>query len=335
MPIWIGQVFEGVRVGETPGRTFTGATFETAGMNLYQRRPQEDLDRVARSRHGEDFFDLSRSQQQGIKDDLPSLWRRSVQAGSEERQEAELAKDVMRDRQEERDGILLDGTMPRERWLSAYYDGQRDLAARLEQIYNPDQERELPFEDPDNAFERYINKIHEHTGPGDVVDWDAVNIWREGLDRDDEQYISDNTGVDRTLLAQVFKTVATTHRKLLALPKYRGYTGEQAKEIDDLWQRVRNEADIPDGASSSLFRARMIQAYDALDTDAEEEVAEGVRRRIIGVLRQTTDRQKFRSKHPELKLFYGSGPLTDAEQKDLSRRALRAGARSATLAVPQ
>jgi hypothetical protein len=320
VPIWAGQVLEGVRQGETPGRILLGATFETAGQGLYQRRPGEDLDRAARARHGEDFFDLTRSQQQQMKKDFPALWKRSVKSGSDERQEAELAKDTGRDKQSERDELLLGGTMNRERWLSAYYDGQTALASALKQIYDPEQKNEVPFEDADNAFEEYINKIYEHTGKGDITDWDAVNSWRSTLDRTDDEYITANTGVDRTAVAQALKPIAATRRQMLALPKYRGYTGDEAREIDDLWQRVKNEADIPENASSNLFRARMIAAYNEhVGKGSEGPVNEGVRKRIIGTLRQTRDRSNFKAKHPEMELFYGSGPLTADEQKQLER----------------
>ncbi|MCR4339425.1 MAG: hypothetical protein NUW01_06005, partial [Gemmatimonadaceae bacterium] len=325
VPIWIGGVMEGARVGDVAGlgSAASQATLDALGFNAYPRRASEEFDRISRARYGADFFEASRSEQQKMRKDFPRLWSRVVEQGNERRQEAEVVREQIQQRQLSDDAALVGGQLDRSEWLDNYRERLTELRARVGQIYDPSGAGGVPFEKPRNAFERYINVIAENEGANGAIDaagWQRIDEWRDQQSREDRAYIDENTGVGRTPMGRVYRAVSQVQGRLYDLPKYRGFTPDEAREIDDLWQRVRNEA--PDAE-----RANMLRAYQKVIGRASTKAEQGVLRRITGSLRQTEHRERYRAQHPELRLFFGEGTLTDREAEVLRRVVAREAAR--------
>ncbi len=92
------------------------------------------------------------------------------------------------------------------------------------------------------------------------------------------------------------------------LPRYKGYTADEATNIDALWVEVRNRARSAD-RGDMLRSLRKLERNGALE-GVDETVLKGVRRRVYGSLRQLRDREKFAKQHPAVQIVIGRGTLT-------------------------
>lgn len=311
LPVAAGEIMGGVRLGDHAGQIAMRTATQLLGQSLYTRKPLEELDRVARSRYdGKRYFELETSQQQALKEDYPGLWRRFVATGKNERRDAEAARDVIRGQQAALDEALLAGQRGKDEWRDQRSKLRENLAGRLDQIYG-DSTKPLP-KDAD-ALRRWGEQIRLHTGKDGVVDWNAVDAWERQLPQADRDYIERNTGVNDTPVGRVYRKIAAVQDDYYALPKYRGYTAEEAEAIDALWQKARN------GARSAEQRD-MLRAFGQLsDEERSSKAGQGVRARIRGRLRRTRDRERFTKAHPELQLFFGQGPLSGPQREALTR----------------
>ena len=133
------------------------------------------------------------------------------------------------------------------------------------------------------------------------------------LSEADRAYIDRNVGYDDTPTAALFRDIRDARRSRNDLPKYKGFTGKQAEDIDNLWQEIRNNARSAEQYDMLRAMVQYLKDHPGLD----QSVVSGVRRRIMGSLSQTKDRSTWDKAHPEQKLFYGKGKLTKAEQAQL------------------
>lgn len=64
----------------------------------------------------------------------------------------------------------------------------------------------------------------------------------------------------------------------------------------------------------------MLRAFAKLpEEERQGKIGAGVLARIRHRLRPTKEREAFTKKHPEIQLFFGRGPLTDAQKQALER----------------
>lgn len=310
-PIAVQEALGGLRTGASAKEIGVGIVGQLAGQNVYLRRPSEDLDRISRARYGKDFFSLSQVEKQSIKDSDPGLYQRVIAASTGRRQQVDVIKRELGTQQAATDAKLVKGEWTKDQWLEAYFDRQVELHARTSEVYRgtPEQTKE-----PRNPHEQYLRQIQLATDTSTgKVDWDKVNDWKFAQPPEAQAYIIENTGVDRTPTARVYNKVARIRAAGNRLPKYRGYTADEAREVDALWQKARNGA-------TSAKEVDMLRGFAKIPVaERQGKVGQGVLARIRGRLPETKDRANYMKKHPEVQLFFGRGPLTDVQRQALSR----------------
>ncbi len=314
LPIWMQPFSAAGRGAETAPDSFAEgmlqAAFGTLGYSYYERSPFDQLDALARGRHGVDYHSLAPSQQVEIREEYPDLWAKSVKQGREQRRQYQAYLDVARAYQQESDTMLASGEITREAWLNNYRQRQQQLAGYREAIFanSPQGKR------GDDPLDLYFEQIEASRGADGVPQWELVDAWKAGLTPEQQDYIDANTGVTNSLIGRVYRDVSRTYGEYLERPKYRGYSGAEAREIDAAWQIVRNVANEMAGGEEP-DRRTMLAAMGRVRANlpTEARIRSGVTKRILGQLQQTQDRSRFRAQHPEIDLFYGRGPLTDRQ----------------------
>ena len=309
-PIAGGELLGGLRVESSADEIAVGVAAQFAGQNLYQRRPQDEMDHLSRGRFGVDYFDASRLQQAKLKAANPGLWRRTIDSAGDQRQQYDNAKEILLTKQAVDDKAFLSGTANRDDYVSQTRDRQKELAVRGKQIYDPTGKETVAFPKPRNASERYTNEINAATQPNGTVDWETVDRWRAAQPAADQAYIIENSGVGNTATARVHSNVKRVHDVIYTLPKYSGFTAAEADQIDKLWERVR-------GVAGSADQQPLMAAYRQVVGAREDGVARGVRLRITGAMTTLKVREKYVEQHPDIKLFYDVGPLSPKDQARL------------------
>lgn len=270
---------------------------------------REYLDIETQKRFGVDYKDTDKFQRRELEAQRPNLVEAYERSARGTTLEAQKVKDEYQTLQENRDEGLLSGAIKRDDWVNQYYDDLVAKRAKLEQIYGSDK-----ITKPKNALEKYIKVLQESEDPATgLMDRDKVDAGMASFTKEEMAYVDSRVGMDDTPIAAVFREVRKTRRERTELPKYRGFTADQAEDIDELWQEVRNNARSAD----ELDMLRALRYYLATNTGLDGAVVAGVRQRINGRLRQVKAREMFDRAHPEQRIFYGSGKLTQAERAAL------------------
>jgi hypothetical protein len=302
MPIATGEVSESIRKGDKGvSETAVAVASQFAGTNYTPVSTTERLNQLARAQHdGQDFYDLLPKEQDRIKKANPGLWAEAVKKGSDERQQAEAIKAQTKADQEADNELLLKGELALSEWDKGREDRANQLVGANRAIYS---ETEFKGKKTNETLQRYYDTIDENTENG-RVDWDAVREWRSTLSDSKNKLIDENSGLSKT---DVEKLRSRVQSEYYELPRYRGYTADQAVAIDELWQEVRNNA-------RSAEAGHMLGTLRKVDTSGyPPEIVTAVRRRIIGSLPEATDRQKYAREHPEIAIINRQGRLTQAD----------------------
>lgn len=293
------------------GRVAIGGT----GLKSAPMSPTEQLDTLSRATYGKDFYDLLFSQQKTIKEEHPDLWQRAVERKSSQSQRYELLKTEMKFEQESADEQLLSGTLTREDWKTQYNNRRQQMFGSGRALFG-----DKPITDPKTAEQRYIQIIDSNQDEAGAIDWDKVDELVSKLSPEDQAYIEDRQGVGNTDVVDAYKAAAKQRSEMFALPKYLGYTADEARAIDELWVEARTNAKT--ATPGALLAAFRVLLEDGRSVDPR--IATGVRRRMVGTLSTLKQREKYAATHPLMVSFYGgagkAGPLTAAE-----RAALRGG----------
>jgi len=321
MPIWTQPISQAARGSKSAPDSITEgilqAAFGTLGYSYYERSAFESFDRIARGRYGMAYHDLPPKDQVEIREEFPDLWAASIRHGREQRAQYQAQLDVVRSEQMESDRQLLTGEQTREGWLNQYRQRQQQLAGYREAIFaaSPQSERNTPLD-------RYFEQISLSELPDGSIDWDSIDAWKASLPVADQEYIEANTGVSRTVMGRVYRNVSQLYGEYLDLPKYRGFDADQAREIDQTWQTVRNRAEELAGGQEPE-KMHMLMAYRELQPrfDVEADILKGVQYRVLGFLPKTKERETFRAANPDIDLFYGRGSLTDLERERVATLA--------------
>lgn len=305
-PVSAGQVSEDIRRGEfDPGGTSQRVIAQFLGSNLSPVSPTEKLSQISRAIYQKEFYDLLPSQREAIKKAQPKLWEEAVAAGSDARQQAEAQKAKLREAQQNDDDLFLQGKLTLEKWAQATDDRSNQLVGAEDVLFADAKGKASKPVSP--VLEAYYQAIDASAKANNGrVDWDAIDVWKSGLSKADQKLIDENTGLNKTPLV---KLKSDLQKQYYSLPRYRGYTADQAVAIDDLWQEVRNNARGSDDASMLAALRRNPQ----LTRGQDAKVVEGVKRRILGLLMEDSSRKNWAKAHPEAAVFLRRGKLTAAD----------------------
>jgi len=312
MPFALQGILEGQNIESTLIGLVGGRTSPETPTDKLNAIAQQIIDPKTSQPYGKDFYDSEPRIRDLIKQKYPHLWTDAVAKGGEERQRAEGLRSELNAQQQAEDAKFLAGEVSREDWLKAYRDRQDELFYRQKEIYG-----NTEFEAGDTPLDRYYAERERLTDPEtgrlDDAGWQGLDEWLAAQPESDQEYVNDNRGLGGTELVRAYRDVQKLQSQYYELPKYRGYTADEAQTIDALWQEARNN-------SRSAEPAQMLRSLRKLTQGGETDpsIVKGVRRRILGMLRQTRDRERFRKKHRELNYFYGSGPLTEEEVSALT-----------------
>lgn len=302
VPVTVGEASEAVRKGgQSLGETTQGVIGQFAGTNYTQVSPTEKLNQLARTQYDKSqFYDLLPSQQDAIKKANPELWGQAVKKGSDARQQAEAVKAQTKKDQEADDQLLLAGKLNTADYEKGRQSRQDQLVGAERAIYS---DSDFKGKKGNPVLEGYYAAIDDATTNG-RVDWDQVSAYRASLSPADDKLISDNSGLNKTPLVALRSKLQSEYYEL---PRYRGYDADQALEIDNVWQLIRNNA-------RSAEDADMLRAMRTIDlAGIDPLILKGVKRRIMGVLRDLPDRNSWKKAHPESALILRQGTLTQQD----------------------
>lgn len=283
-----------------------GLLTETAGVKSSPMTPNEELDAIAQRTAGKPYWDLEPYQREAIKEANPDVWQRSVERGSDARQRAEVVRSEYHAKQLRADNDLLSGTVTRQQWRDQRSTRRIEQRARLEEIYGDSTKRSS---EPRNVYERYLALIDASVNPDTgQPDWEAVDAGLARMPAADQAEIEKSVGVGQTPLSREYAKLSKAY---YALPRYEGFTADQAREIDAAWTEVKNASE------TQLGRLRKVRELQ--EAGVEEAVLRGVRARAMGKsLKEAPDRERFKKENPRYKVLSGSGKLTEADRAILT-----------------
>ena len=287
----------------------SGATNRLIGLGGIKASvlsPTDQLNTVSRAKFGADFYDLEPSQKEQIKQEHPDLWQRSVEHGSSQKQKAEAVRAELLSQQQASDQQLLSGKLTREEWVSQMQARRDEQRYRFKEIYGDSKGSNRTPND------RYFNAIDQSTDPTTgAVDWGKVDTWLASQPKADQDYIARNLGVSGTPLEKLYRAVTSEYYNL---PRYRGFTADEAKQIDDLAQEAKNYQ-RGDSITAKLSALRKVSQ------GVDPKIVSGARRKMLGYLPETADRKRWKLAHPEAALALGRGTLTPDDVKAIQRKA--------------
>lgn len=283
------------------------------GVNTFKESARTKAERVfAQENNGAEWKTATTDQADAFKAQHPDIAQgliRDAVSAPGKFGEAARVQETYRGQQEAADAQLIGGQMKREEWVDAYYTRQAEKSALFSKIYG-----DKPITNPKDPMERYVQILQQSEDPDTKqFDPDKFDAGMASLSKADREYIDSHVGKNDTDLAAKFRDVRAVRKERNALPKYRGYDADQAQQIDEVWQEVRNNARSAD----TLDMRRALRMYLG-GNSVDPAIVAGVQRRISGRLRQTTDRTRFDRAHPEQDIFYGRGRLTPAEIASLA-----------------
>lgn len=296
------------------------SALDLAGVKASPMSPTDRLDAVARMEYGARFYDLEPQYQQAIREDHPDLWQAAIERRRGPGQRSAEVKLNLRAEQQADDELLLSGQLTREEWRDERRRRLMEHRIVLRELYG--EERPSDEDAREDPSARYAQAIYDATDQTTGrVDWDAVEEMRAGFTREENRYIDDNTGVWNSPLSRAYREVT---QEYFALPAWRGYSAEEGRAINAAYTRITNRAremGAPYGREPD--RALRGMAFQELKDELglSDSELEGVRRRIMGLLKEDVARAQFRQERPEVVAFLGQGPLTATEQRILARYA--------------
>lgn len=306
LPVSAGQVSEDVRTGQfDPTGTTTRVIAQFLGSNLSPVSPTEKLNQVSRNIYQKEFYDLLPAERDKIKTMQPKLWDEAVKAGSEARQKSEALKNELRTAQAADDQLFLDGKLTLDKWEGATSDRSNQLVGAENVLFADAKGNASKPVSP--ILDAYYQQIDASSKANNGrVDWDVIDQWKASLSASDQKLIETNTGLNKTPLVALKQKL---QKDYYSLPRYRGYTSDQAYQIDDLWQEVRNASNGSDPA----YMLAALRKNPALTQGVDPAIVLGVKRRITGLLNEDNSRANWAKAHPEAAVFLRRGKLTQQD----------------------
>lgn len=341
-PIAVQEAALGTAEGRRPGSIVRNTAFQLAGVNFYERRGSEELDRIARSitikgPEGRDFHELRRDEQQWVRDHHPETWALAVSQRSEQSQDYEELKQFTLEEQRVSDQRLRLGEITPAEWVEHRRDRQLGLRAQAEAVFGKSEWSEadrdrLVGSDLHRAYIATISLAERGDG---TVDWTEVERWRDSLTPEQRTSIDEQSGVGGTILSRVHRDLEPLRKQYLDLPQYViPDTGLPAAKQADLSRAVNDlvahlSARVPRELRGNARRAVLVDRVwptfpvsELRRIAAEYDVpAEQLERAgalyITGGLRENKAREDFRRNNPDYELFFGGRPLTPDQRARL------------------
>lgn len=336
-PIGAGNILGAFDIGpENEGRLGrAGQLVQASGANLRAESNATLRERKAQEKYGKPWAALGPADRMELEKSDPAFTaemqqRRETAAerGDEYGQAGVRAREVkatLNRRQEADDRLLMAGTLTRDQWIKQYQDRRAELRFRQDEIW-----KDTPKGPARDAVGRFFQALNESEDPDTgIVDWDKVDSWVAQQSTADQSYIDANTGLGGTAMSQLYRKLAKVKGEYYELPKYRGYTSGQAREIDTLYATIAAVA----GSSADGKMLRALRQYAAANglTNSDPTV-KATRRLILGMVKPAKDRERFAKKNPALSIFdsFTRAPLTAKERElvsslladpDIQRRA--------------
>lgn len=195
-PIFVTDLEQALKEGGYAGGFMVAPALLGAGVQNYGGTP---MDKVS---PGGRFYDLTRHEQQALKEQHPDLWDATVATGSDEQQRAESLRKEFRRYQEADDAKLQDSPAYIDEWKKNFGDRQIELGAHIKEIY-----ASRPPSKARNVAEQYINNLNDWKNPNGTVDFNRVEEWRATLSEKDNEYIDSETGLGSTPAAREYRKV--------------------------------------------------------------------------------------------------------------------------------
>lgn len=210
-----------------------GTPLETAGITNYPETAYAKASRVYEQETGESWKDATNKQQGAFKEAHPDI-AAALEKGFTEQEGPK--GDVAQMRVQFREAQDRDDAIMRERGMS--WDEWKDNAAsRADQLIGASAiafgNKEI--ENPENAFEEWINKGRDLRGDDGVMggeEWEQLDAWVASLSPEDQQRIADETGQGGTALQKERREVANNLDKA-------GYFDIR----DETWKRISQRVD--------------------------------------------------------------------------------------------
>lgn len=286
-----------------------------AGIKATPMTPTEQLNAAAQAMFGKGYYDLLPSQQKQLRDEHPDIWQRKIENSSDTTQKYYALKDQFTQQQRASDAELLSGQITRQQWLDDYQARNTQLTGAAMAIYGDE-----PITNPKKPSEMWAKLIQDNTGADGIPDWDAIYDSIDSLPKAAQDWINDNASVGNTPLVQQYKVARAQRSAYYDLPVYHGYTADEARQIDQLRSVVRANATSADDAA--MLRS-LRKVLSQMPEQPPARIVQGVRKGILGLLKQTTQRKRYAATHPLMVAFYGgdgkstSSTLTQSEMDQL------------------
>ena len=311
LPITAQAPYAAARAGDGVGTAALDMVGGFLGTNVSPKTPTDQLNEIARQRYGKEFYDIEPAQRAAIKEDHGTIWQEAVRRGGQQRQIGEAVRAELRDQQIADDDLLLSGQISREDWKDERDRRRIEVRARLKQIYG-----DAPISDEAAASDpmlRFTQTIQRATDAATGrVDWELVDALRSEFSDEENTFIDRNTGVGDTPVSRLYREVS---REYYGIPQYAGFTADEGRDINEVWQVVRNLAaqSVPPGQRPTETQMAIAYRRLASEADIPERVATGVQRRILGTLTESKARERYKAKTPAAALVVGTGPLTQRD----------------------
>jgi len=271
------------------------------GVKANPMTPTEELNQaVGDMFQGKEFNDLSPAQKEQVKAAHPDLWQAKVNAGTAESRQYYKRKDELTAEQAASDAAAASGQLTKAQWLAQYHDRQLKLSEAGHTIFGDTG----PKKNPKTAQDFYGNAIDSAKRADGSIDWEQVDSAVAALPQAMQDTIAESHGLGSTPMVRKYKQALALKAQMRALPKYVGYTGAEANDIDAAY------AHLPAGGSVSA--GAKLRALAQLGID-DPRVIRGVRARILGTIgKQSPARQAFVKRNPLYSEFFGSGNFDPA-----------------------
>jgi len=226
--------------------------------------------------------------------------------------QAAEVRGATRAQQEASDQQLLEGKLTRQQWQQQRSDRALKQRGALEALYGPADtiSEQKASADP---LKRYLKAMADATDPATgAVDAGELEKIRSSWGPELNAAIDRSLGTNDTPLVRLYREAAS---KYYDLPRYKGYTGDEARSIDALWTLARAGAK----SSEELDMSRALRAV-LRDGEYDPAIVRGVRRRIAGKLPTAPDRKRMATRDPLAAFFFGSNALSPSQRAQVEAR---------------
>lgn len=226
--------------------------------------------------------------------------------------QAAEVRSATRAQQQASDQQLLEGKLTRQQWQQQRQDRALKQRGALEALYGA-ADSISDAEAARDPLKRYLKAIADATDPATgAVDAGELEKIRAGWGPELNAQIDRSLGTNDTPLVRLYREAASAYYDL---PRYKGYTSDEARQIDALWTLARAGAK----SSEELDMSRSLRAV-LREGGYDPRIVTGARRRIAGRLDVAPDRKRLATRDPLAAFFFGSKALSPSQRAQVEAR---------------